>query len=74
MTFRQICTVHNNQIVVTLPPDFGEKQLVTVVIDDRVETKAQKLAMLKEAAKDPLFLTDIEEVQKDFDSIDHETL
>ena len=74
MTFRQICTVHNNQIIVTLPPNFGEKQLVTVVIDDRVETKAQKLAMLKEAAKDPLFLADIEEVQKDFDSIDHETL
>lgn len=74
MTFRQICTVHNNQIVVTLPPNFCEKQLVTVVIDDRVESKSQKLAMLKEAAKDPLFLADIEEVQKDFDSIDHETL
>jgi hypothetical protein len=74
MTFRQICTVRNNQIVLTLPPSFVDRQSVTVIVDDQFETKAQKLSMLKEAVKDPLFLEDIEEVQKDFNSIDHESL
>jgi hypothetical protein len=74
MTFRQICKVSNNQIVVNLPPNFLDKQQVTVVIDDIVDTKAQKLEQLKAALSDPLFLADIKEVQNDFDSIDHETL
>jgi hypothetical protein len=74
MTFRQICTVRNNQIVLTLPPNFLDKQYVTVVVDDQVETKAHKLSMLKEAPNDPLFLADIEEVHKDFDSLDYENL
>jgi hypothetical protein len=74
MTFRQICTVQNNQIVVILPTHFGDKQQVTIIVDDQVESKAHKLAILKEAAKDPLFLSDVEEIHKDFDSIDHETL
>jgi hypothetical protein len=74
MTFRQICTVRNNQIVLTLPPSFVDRQSVTVIVDDQFETKAQKLSMLKEAAKDPLFLADIEEVKKDFNSIDLESL
>lgn len=74
MTFRQICAVNNNQIVVTLPPNFSKNKQVTVVIDDQVDSRALKLAQLKDAAKDPLFLADILEVHKDFDSIDHENL
>lgn len=74
MTFRQICTVRNNQIVLTLPPSFVDSQCVTVFVDDQLEMKAQKLSMLKEAVRDPLFLADIEEVQKDFNSIDHQSL
>lgn len=74
MTFRQICSVNNNQVVVTLPPNFGNRKQVTVVIDDQVDSRAQKLAQLKDALKDPLFLEDIMEIHKDFDSIDHETL
>lgn len=74
MTFRQICSVTNNQIVVTLPPSFGNKKLVSVIVDDQDDSRAQKLALLKDASKDPLFLADIMEVHKDFDSIDHETL
>lgn len=74
MTFRQICSVNNNQVIVTLPPNFGNRKQVTVVIDDQVDSRAQKLAQLKDALKDPLFLEDIMEIHKDFDSIDHETL
>ena len=74
MTFRQICSVKNNQVVITLPPNFVNKKQVTVVIDDIVDSRTQKLAVLKEAANDPLFLADIEEIHKDFDSIDNETI
>ena len=74
MTFRQVCKVSNNQIVVNLPPDFIDKKQVTVVIDDVVDTRTQKLERLKAALTDPLFLADIKEIQNDFDSIDHETL
>lgn len=74
MTFRQICSVKNNQVIITLPPNFVNKKQVTVVIDDIVDNRTQKLAMLKEAANDPLFLADIEEIHKDFDSIDNETI
>ena len=44
-----------------------------MVIDDFIDTKAQKLEQLKAALNDPLFLADIKEVQKDFDAADHET-
>ena len=74
MTFKQICSVNNNQIVLTLPPDFIGKNQVTVVIDDSIDTRAKKLELLKAATKDPLFLADIQAVKKDFDSIDNETI
>jgi hypothetical protein len=74
MTFRQVCKVNNNQIVVNLPPDFIDKKQVTVVIEDVVDTKTQKLERLKAALNDPLFLADIKEIQSDFDSIDNENL
>ena len=74
MTYRQVCNVNNNQVIITLPADFKGKKQVTVVVDDLVDTKIQKLAMLKNASEDPLFLADIAEVQHDFDSIDNETL
>lgn len=74
MTFRQICTVKNNQVIITLPPNFENKKEVTVVIEDIVDSRTQKLIRLKEAANDPLFLADVKEVHYDFDSIDNETI
>jgi hypothetical protein len=62
MTFRQVCKVNNNQVVVNLPPDFVNRQQVTVVIDDIIDTRAQKLEQLKAALNDPLFLADIKEI------------
>ena len=61
MTYKQVCKVTN-------------KQQVTVVIDDVIDTKAQKLEQLKAVLNDQLFLADIKEVQNDFDAVDHETL
>ncbi len=74
MTFKQVCKISNNQVIITLPPDFSNKKLVTVLIDDLVDTKNQKLEQLKEALNDPLFLADVKEVHNDFDSIDYENL
>ena len=74
MTYRQVCNVNNNQVIITLPANFKGKKQVTVVVDDSVDARIQKLAMLKNASNDPLFLADIAEVQQDFDSIDGETL
>ena len=73
MTYRQICVVKNNQVVIQLPPNFKNQKQVTVVIDDEIDRRVQKLAELREASIDPLFLADIEEIHKDFDSIDNET-
>jgi hypothetical protein len=61
MTHKQVCKVTN-------------KPQVTVVIDDIIDTKAQKLEQLKATLNDPLFLADIKKVQNDFDAADHETL
>ena len=61
MSDKQVCKVTN-------------KQQVTVVIDDVIDTKEQKLEQLKPVLNDPLFLADIKEVQNDFDAVDHETL
>lgn len=74
MTYRIVCSVNNNQVTVTLPPDFSDKKQVTVYVDDQVDTKALKLELLKAASNDPLFLADIKEIHDDFDSIDSETL
>ncbi len=70
MTYRQVCTVNNNQIIVTLPPNFSNKKQVSIIVDDEVDNKTQKLDFLKEASTDALFLADIKEIQQDFDSID----
>ncbi len=74
MTYRIVLPVNNNQVIVTLPPDFSNKKQVTVFVDDQVDNKAQKLELLKMASNDPLFLADIKEINDDFDSIDNETL
>lgn len=74
MTFKQVCSVKNNQVVITLPPNFVNKKQVTVVIEEIVDSKTQKLALMKQAATDPLFLADLEEINNDFDAISNETL
>ena len=70
MTFKIVCDVNDNQVIVKLPPNFSVKKQVTVYVDDLVEVKTLKLEALKMAANDPLFLADILEVQQDFDAID----
>jgi hypothetical protein len=68
MTYKIVCPVKNNQVILTLPPNFRNKKEVTIYVDDQIDVKSQKLDALKMAAKDPLFLADIHEINVDFDS------
>ncbi len=74
MTLRRIVEVINNQLIITLPDSFKGKKKLRVIVDDSIETKKEKLALLMQAANDPLFLSDIKAINEDFGSIDHETL
>jgi hypothetical protein len=74
MTYKVVCTIKDNQVILTLPPDFKNKKEVTVFIDDQVDTKSLKVEALRAASNDPLFLADIKEVLEDFNLIDHETI
>ena len=73
MTHSQFYKVTDSKLVITLPPEFRNKQ-VLVTIDDKVATEKDKITLMKLAAKDPLFLSDLKEVNDDFDGIEHETL
>ncbi len=74
MTFRQVCDITNNQVLINLPADFKDKKQVTVVVDDAIDSKSKKLDLLKQALTDPLFLADVKEIHTDFDAADNETL
>lgn len=74
MTYKIVCPVKDNQVIVTLPPDFSNKKQVTIYVDDQVDVRYQKFETLRMASNDPLFLADIKEIKEDFDAIDHETL
>ena len=73
MTYSQLYKATDANLVITLPPAFRNKQ-VLVTIDDKATATDDKMAMMKPAAKDPLFLADLKEVNDDFEGIEHETL
>ncbi len=74
MTLKQIYEVKNNQLIINLPAGFKNKKKVLVIVDDSVDVISDKMAAMKTAATDPLFLADIQQVKEDFDAADTETL
>lgn len=74
MSHKNIYEVNDNQLIINLPKEFKNKMKVLVTIDDITDSYAGKLLLLKQAATDPLFLADVEEVSNDFDPIDNEAL
>jgi len=64
----------DNQLIIRLPDKFKSKRRVRVIIEDIDEDKKSKLESLKKAVKDPLFLSDVQEIQEDFQYTDKETL
>ena len=73
MTFEKTYDVQkNNQLVINLPDKFRSKKKVRVTIEDIDENRDEKLSLLKKAASDPIFLSDIAEIDSDFRYYDNE--
>jgi hypothetical protein len=75
MTFEKTYELNNKkQLIIRLPDSFKSKKRVKVTVEDADDDKASKIALLKKASKDPLFLSDIQEIQDDFKYADSEDL
>jgi len=73
MTFEKTYDVQkNNQLIINLPERFKSKKRVRVIIEDIDENREIKIALLKKASTDPLFLSDIAETVSDFENSDNE--
>ena len=73
MTYKKTYDVQkNNQLVIKLPDRFRSKKKVRVTIEDIDENRDEKIFLLKKAASDPIFLSDIAEIDLDFRYSDNE--
>ena len=73
MTFEKTYDVQSNsQLVINLPTRFRSKKKVRVIIEDVDEDRDEKISLLKKAATDPMFLSDITEIDSDFGYADNE--
>lgn len=73
MTYKQVYKVNDTKIVITLPAAFKDKQ-VFITVDDKDNTEQDKLILMRQAAIDPLYLCDLNEVNDDFEGIEQEAL
>ncbi len=71
MTHSRLYKVTDTKLVIELPPGFRNKE-VLVTVDDHPATGNDKIALMKQAAKDPLFLSDMNEVNEDFEGVEHD--
>lgn len=75
MTFEKTYDVQkNNQLIINLPVRFKSKKKVRVIIEDIDENRDAKIALLKKAVTDPLFLSDMVEITSDFEQSDIELI
>lgn len=73
MIAKQIYSTNNSaQLIINIPDTFRSKKRILVVLDDSVDSNSEKLELIKKASTDPLFLSDIDTVSKDFGNIDSE--
>lgn len=73
MTYKKTYNIQkNNQLVIDLPDSFRSKKKVRVTIEDIDEHRNEKISLLKKAASDPIFLSDIAEIDSDFRYSDSE--
>lgn len=73
MTVKQIHKIKGDQLIIDLPESLkssGKEVLVT--IEDTTTIQEKKIALMKKAANDPIFLKDLEDIKSDFESIDFE--
>ena len=75
MTFEKTYEIQkNNQLTIKLPERFKARKRVRIIIEDVDDDRNAKLDLLKKASKDPLFLSDIQEVKDDFQYSDREVI
>ncbi len=75
MTFEKTYEIQkNNQLTIKLPERFKASKRVRIIIEDVDDDRNAKLDLLKKASKDPLFLSDIQEVKDDFQYSDREVI
>ena len=75
MTLRKIVEIPNShQLVISLPKGFHNKKKVLVTIDEIPESNSKKMGEMLAASKDPMYLSDMKEVNNDFDHLSGETL
>lgn len=70
---RQIVRIpRNHEVKIKIPGHIAEDELMEVIllVKERDRTFIDKIEKLKQAAKDPLFLKDMEEVNRDFSDAD----
>lgn len=60
----------NGQLTIQLPDYLKGSKKVKVFIDEVDEDREAKIALLRKAANDPLFLADMEEVNRDFRGVE----
>ncbi len=73
MTFEKTYEVQkDNRIIIKLPEKFKSTKRVKVIIEDVDDSKQEKIKLLIKASQDPLFLSDINEVNSDFTDSDYE--
>ena len=66
--------VADNKVIISLPAIFHNRKELLITVNDVAENKNAKLNALKNAAKDPLFLADIREINNDFSAVEYENL
>jgi len=75
MIVKQVYKTDNkSQLMINIPENFRSKKHILVMLDDSIDSKTEKLNLMKMAATDPLFIADIDSVSKDFSNIDAELL
>ena len=67
-------TKNKSQPTINLSENFRCKKHVLVVLDNSVDSKDDKLELMKMASIDPLFLADMSDISKDFKDVDSEFL
>ena len=73
MTFEKTYDIHkDNKIIIQLPDKFKSKKKVRVIVEDIDENRYEKIKLLQNASKDPLFLSDVDEIYSDFENSDKE--
>jgi hypothetical protein len=73
MTFKQTYKLgKEKQLLIQLPANFKKGQKVRVTVREADEARARKIRMLASATKDPLFVSDVNEIREDLKHIDAE--